>query len=422
MPDHLSEQGKRKDSDGRWTMFATVCIGMTIPTVIFGRATIMPFLAVSVLTAIFHKDVQILPLARDAFRRNRWLGMAAAVTAFLWLISSFTSIEVVKSLGTWARTLAIASLAVVFTAYLASSRERLDLALKSLIFTSFGILTFYAVFSLYIHPAPFEIFRLIKGPHSILMQNLKPYYSVAACILPVIVWAGFRLGSVYKVLSLLSIPLTLLLIYAKGVQPGLSALIGLCASVLAVGFVFALKRMTIAQTRLLLVAIFVVAIVGAVYVISGLPAPPVKANQIPELPFPDWHRQVIWGYTVDVIKSAPALGVGPNAINLLPGANVYIPGMNQEYIPSHPHNWPLEIAAETGLIGLAAFLLAFFLAAKALVANAIRNHTGALVATALFAVFWVSSLANFSIWASWWLTVFAVLVSFPLAAIVAEQK
>ena len=25
--------------------------------------------------------------------------------------------------------------------------------------------------------------------------------------------------------------------------------------------------------------------------------------------------------------------------------------MNQEYIPSHPHNWLLEIGAETGLVG-----------------------------------------------------------------------
>ena len=422
MPKEFTSRMRQRDKDGRWTMFATICIGIAIPAVIFGRATIMTFLAAPILAAILRKDIKLFQFARDTLKQNRVLGIAVALTIIFWLVSSITSIEMAKSLGTWARTLAIVALGVLLTAYLTSSRRRLDLSLKSLILTSFGVLAFYAIFSMYIHPAPFEIFRFFKGANLILLQTLKPYFSVAACILPIIVWAGFRLGSIYKVLSLLSIPLTLLLIYAKGIQTGLSAMFGLSGAILIVGFILAIKRLPISYIRVFVIAIFVMAICSATYLINGLPEPPVALNQLPELPLPDWHRQVIWGFTVEVIKGTPFLGVGPNTINLLPGAKELIPGLNQEYIPSHPHNWLLEIAAETGLIGLAVFLLAFLLAIQVLIARAIGNNTEALAATALFAAFWVSSLANFSIWSTWWLTVFAVLVSFPLAAMIADHR
>ena len=422
MQKDITSRMRQRDKDGRWTMFATICIGIAVPAVIFGRATIMTFLAAPILAAILRKDIRLFQFAHDILKQNRVLGIAAAVTIFFWLMSSINSIEMAKSLGTWARTLAIVALGVIITAYLTPSRRRLDLSLKSLILTSFSVLTLYAIFSLYIHPAPFEIFQFFKGPNSILLQTLKPYHSVAACILPIIVWAGFRLGSVYKVLSLLSIPLTLLLIYGKGIQTGLSALFGLSGAALIVSLIMALKCLPILYIRVFVIAIFVVIISGAIYLINGLPTPPVSLSQLPELPLPDWHRQVIWGFTVEVIKSTPFFGVGPNTINLLPGAKELIPGLNQEYIPSHPHNWLFEIAAETGLIGLTVFLFAFLLAIQVLIGRAIENDNEALAATALFAAFWVSSLANFSIWSTWWLTVFAVLVSFPLAAMIAEHR
>ena len=73
-----------------------------------------------------------------------------------------------------------------------------------------------------------------------------------------------------------------------------------------------------------------------------------------ELSFPDWHRQVIWGFTVEVAKSAPVLGVGPNAINLLPGANELIPDEPRVYPLSSPQlaarNWRRNGLSRIGLI------------------------------------------------------------------------
>ena len=92
-----------------------------------------------------------------------------------------------------------------------------------------------------------------------------------------------------------------------------------------------------------------------VYFSTDFPTPPTAAIPSSELSFPDWHRQVIWGFTVEVIKTAPVLGVGPNAINLLPGANELIPGMGTRVYPlSSPQlaarNWRRNGLGRIGLI------------------------------------------------------------------------
>ena len=142
----------------------------------------------------------------------------------------------------------------------------------------------------------------------------------------------------------------------------------------------------------------------------------------PKLSIPDRHRQVIWGFTLEIIKESPFFGVGPNAVNLVDGADTVIPFFNQEYIPSHPHNWFLEIAAETGIIGLLAFLVSLVLSLRTLARRAYQGSGPAWATIMLFGVFWISSLGNFSIWSTWWLTVFATLMSFPLAAMKMDQQ
>tara|TARA_Y100001968_G_C18996294_1_gene543769 strand:+ start:193 stop:633 length:441 start_codon:yes stop_codon:yes gene_type:complete len=140
------------------------------------------------------------------------------------------------------------------------------------------------------------------------------------------------------------------------------------------------------------------------------------------LPFPDPHRQVIWGFTIDVIKAFPITGVGPNTINMVPGAKNIIPYFNQEYVPSHPHNWMLEVAAETGILGLFALLITMGLGLKNLIITSKRNPGAAWTAIALLAVFWISSLGNFSIWSSWWLSTLSILLIFPIADLKSSLK
>ena len=138
---------ERENGNNRWTDVASVSIGCAVPMVVFGRASIVPFVALPVIIGLCRSDTGFFRMIQEAIRRHRFLVMAVAATILLWLISSVASIDPVKSLSTWARTTAILALGVMLTAFLSQSKRRVDLALKSLTISSFGLLLFYAVFS-----------------------------------------------------------------------------------------------------------------------------------------------------------------------------------------------------------------------------------------------------------------------------------
>lgn len=406
---------------GNWANLAAILTGMAIPAVIMGRAVLLPLLVIPVALAIYRINWTALKTPKFPTDDIGLFGYAICATSVFWLISSLSSIEPAKSLATWSRTIALITLAYVLISFLSSSERLLKRSIKALISTSIFVLTISA-FSLYVNEFPFEIYRIFKGPDSILLQTLKPYCSVSVCILPVVLWGGWRYRKFWAVLAILHLPMTALLIYGKGVQPGLSSIFGLFASIALVGIIASFKHFS-ARIVWIVVASLVVSItVAASYVIYQLPSPPVSETPTPNLMFPDWHRQVIWGFTAAVVKGAPFLGVGPNTVNLVFGANEIIPGMNQEYIPAHPHNWPLEIAAETGMLGFASLAITLLLALKCLGRIALRGNSAAWAAIALLGAFWCSSLANFSVWSAWWLTVLCVLISLTIAALIIENQ
>jgi len=400
---------------GRWEVAVAILIGAAVPAVILGRAVILFFVLIPALILLFRLNRETLTRFVPISGNGGLMLGAIGLTAFVWLISSALSIDPIKSLETWARTAAIALFGFLLVQQFTARPSMLDWSCKSLIAASTGVLL-AANFALYIDSSIFELYKIIKGPDAILVQTLKPYSSVAICVLPIVLWAGWRLGRVWRILGLASLPLTLLLIYANGEQPGMSAAFGLVAAAVLFFGISLFKRLPRPLAWAILAAIIVLLAVGAGHVLEQLPAPPIAEGQLPLLPIPDWHRQIIWGFTAEVAKNAPFFGVGPNTVNMVPGANQIIPELNQEYIPSHPHNWPLEIAAETGMIGFLCFAATLLLWLRSLAASAIRGHGAAWPMIALYGAFWTSSLANFSIWSAWWLTVFAVLAALPVSA------
>ena len=124
----------------------------------------------------------------------------------------------------------------------------------------------------------------------------------------------------------------------------------------------------------------------------------------------DTHRQQIWHFTVGKIAEKPWTGYGINVINKVPGADKVLDGYHAEAIPSHPHNWMLEILGETGVFGFLPVLLAVAWAAGRNLLRYMRVGEGrGMTLLGLSAVFWGSSLFNFSIWSSWWLIGYFVL-------------
>ena len=403
-----------------WTKFSAILLGASVPSVFLGKAIIA---GISVLPAI-------AALIGFVQYRDRGFGfkthlkspytMAIGVVALSWLVSSVISIDQIKSLMTWLRTFGILGIGWLFVNFLARSPEILKLALRSLIVVSLFIHAI-AAFALYIHPAPFELYALVKGGGPILVQMLKPYASVTVCLIPILIWSGWRLGSMWKTLTVLTLCLAAFTLYAKAIQPGTSAIFGLIGSGILLLIVGGVQKLNRFWAWLCIAVLVLGLLVLAAFVIGRLPPPPFNEDMQPKLSIPDWHRQVIWGFTLEIIKESPFFGVGPNAVNLVDGADTVIPFFNQEYIPSHPHNWFLEIAAETGITGLLTFLISLVLSLRALALCAYRGSGPAWAAIMLFGVFWISSLGNFSIWSAWWLTVFVILISFPLAALKIDE-
>ena len=404
-----------------WTKLAAISLGASVPAVFLGKVLIAGFSVIPAIAAL----IGLFQYHERSFDFRKILklpfAMAISVVALSWLVSSVISIDSAKSLITWLRTFGILGIGWLFMDFLARRPEVLKLVLQSLITVSIFIHA-VAAFALYIHPAPFELYALLKGGEPLLVQMLKPYASVTVCLFPILVWAGWRLGSIWKTLTVLTLCLAALTLYAKAIQPATSAIFGLMGSSILFLIVGGIRKLSRYWAWSCIAALILGLLVFAAFVIERLPVPPFNEDMQPQLSIPDWHRQVIWGFTVEIIKEFPFFGVGPNAVNLIPGADTIIPYFNQEYIPSHPHNWFLEIAAETGIIGLLTFLVSLVVSLRALARRAYQGSGPAWATIMLFGVFWISSLGNFSIWSTWWLTVFATLMSFPLAAMKMDQQ
>ncbi|MBO45162.1 MAG: hypothetical protein CMM28_15720 [Rhodospirillaceae bacterium] len=411
----------------RWQTYAAISLGLGTPALVLGKTLIFASLFLPALAVLAHVQFfQKNPISRS-LKENRWLIYLALCTASLWLISSIFSYDNSKSLLTWMRIILLISFFYLLVNFLRSDKNLLPICLKSLI-SGYGIILVVANFSLYIDSMIFDLYASVFkteivsevlriSPVPVLLQLLKPFYSVAACALPIILWAGLRMGGLWRNISFASVPLILILLYGNGLQPGMSAAFGVAAALCAFIFTLLLLRLNRLSVITVLVVTISAASIFAVFILISLPVPPVSPEPLPKLPLPDWHRQVIWGFTLDVAMQYPLLGIGPNTINLFPGASAIIPGMNQEYVPSHPHNWFLEIFSETGLLGVISLIATLCAAFAILFKRAAQKAVPAIAAITLLASFLCSSLGNFSIWSMWWLATLGVLLCLPLAAL-----
>jgi O-antigen ligase len=132
----------------------------------------------------------------------------------------------------------------------------------------------------------------------------------------------------------------------------------------------------------------------------------------------DFERQTIWRFAVELYTQHSWFGLGANTINLQPGADVVIPFSNDTHqMPSHPHNWLLELLVETGTIGVVAYA-ALMAAVTWRLIDAYRQTSSraTLGAVAIIGGYLISGLFNFSFWAAWWQISFLLFAAISLAA------
>lgn len=327
---------------------------------------------------------------------------AAALVLIAWVPSTVLSYFPWESVQVLARMALFLALGVWVYAYFSVWPRALDLLLK-VMFVGLGFGLVVANLGVWAFP---DVMVLIKGYaasstiQAVLM--VKGFASAAVILTPFVVWAGWRLGGVWKAASLVLAMGLLTLAVLAGSRAGMAGLIGALGIVL----VACMTRKESRRWAASLALILVVTITGILFYLSDRP----HGGSVPEdvLIFPAWlidpHRQVIWQYALHLAEQRPWIGWGINTINLVP----QLPGTSPiefgvPVLPSHPHNWILEIFAETGIIGGIAMLIAVGLQFSAMLR---RYRTGGegrmLAALAASAAFFVSGLFNFSFWSAWW--------------------
>jgi len=138
----------------------------------------------------------------------------------------------------------------------------------------------------------------------------------------------------------------------------------------------------------------------------------------------DFERQVIWRQALEFGMVSPWIGIGANTINFVHGADRVINGTpNLHVIPAHPHNWAVEIFAETGAIGLIFLLVTIAVFAVQTLLKVRRTSQFELIAAiAIMAGYWGSGLFNFSYWSAWWQLSFMISLAICFACAYGPEK
>ena len=393
------------------TEVVAVLAGITVPFLVFGRVVMAVPLILAALVLVW------LPGRRDYWRvvleaARTPVGVLLLATLVLWLPSMFASPVPLRSLEAWIRVPIFVGFIVFLAAMLSERRETLALALKALMVAS-AVTTVFALCSLTFQPEVLAFFRRSGWsampypgfrPHDIL----KPFAALSVLMAPVLVWAGWRTGAGWRGLAVATVVGLLAVVWLTYNR---SAIAGL----FAMAVVFAGLMMIVYRRPVIYVASFVFILVVTLplmlwlYETRSADFPPL-ASQLPEgtvMFFPSWlidyQRQLIWDHAFNIGMDAPWFGNGINVINLLPGADAPMPGNTLNIIPSHPHNWLVEVFAETGAVGAISLVILVTTLCFKIARNYLHSRDDGMLAALLVNVgYWGSGLLSFSFWSAWW--------------------
>ncbi len=392
-----------------------VSMGVAVPAAVLGKAAMGVALAPAVAVVLFaltRRDIRrgVIGAARGP------TGLAFALFGLVSLVSVLLSQDLTKSLETWSRTAAFAVFALAAVQVLARDRRALALAKRCLVVAALLAMG-HVVFAVHVSDG---LLALIRGGADIELDAaiyFKGFGSAIACLLPVALWAssGPELGR--KALRLALLVLAALAIWLDGFQVAYAGVLGILAMLVMLAVVALVGRVSANRRRTVAAAVGAGGVALALAITAALPT--AQDTDPSQSSIPTWlvdhHRQVIWAFTLDAAARRPVIGHGPNTINFIEGAERTIPATEQEYLPSHPHNWAYEILSETGIAGLLSLCVALLLLLRRLAILALQGAPSGWAAVAVFGAFWGSSLVNFSIWSAWWQLTFCVLLALAVA-------
>jgi O-antigen ligase len=395
-----------------------VLAGLAIPLLVIGRgaASILVPVIGGLVALAFPWPRGVAPLCAAL---GRPLVAALAVMFALWLPAVAGSLKPGFSLAAWFQALGLV-LFITCLARVLGERPELHRWTLRVLLAMAVIGGAIAAGSLLAWPKLLEYVRPVTiGGKVAPSLYLKSYAAVMPCLAPILLWAGFRLGGAWRIAAIAAVILGAAIVHATGNH---AALAGYGGAVAFMAAAFALRRaphgLRIAAAAAL--AAFAAAVLW--YVVAHLPPMPYRGPETSGIPpwLVDAHRQAIWGFVFDKALERPWFGWGPSMANFLPGADDPVPGLGQTFVPLHSHNWVLQLFNDVGALGLAPALAALAVFLIALERRFRAGDNAAFAALGLSGAFFVSMLANFSVWQGWWQSVFAVLL--PIALAVGARK
>ncbi|MBI1985378.1 MAG: O-antigen ligase family protein [Rhodospirillales bacterium] len=393
-----------------------VLAGIAVPFLAFGRIAMAALLLLAVLALLR------MPGQRDAWRTvfaeaRSPFGIMVLVMVALWLPAVWVSPLPLRSLDAWVRVPVFIGLATLLWAMLSSQQTSLSLTLKALLIAGAVGATF-ALISLTVLPTEVLAFIRLKGwnPEAVRAPDVfKAYANMGILLVPVGLWAGWRIGGRWRALAMLLATGLLVVVWLTHSR---AAMAGLFLMLVVGGGLTVAVRHDATVTAVFFVMVLAVASALAWWLHDVRGSFQVPPGAIAVLPtwLIDYQRQTIWAHAIRIGMSSPWIGNGINVINLLPEATTRLPTNILNVIPSHPHNWLIEVFAETGAVGAAALLTVVIAFGLKCAGEFLKLHDPAPLALLLAHVgFWGSGLFNFSFWSAWWQVGYIMLTVFCLA-------
>lgn len=405
--------------------FIAICLGLTLPMAAFGHAVLGAFFGLAALASALDLRYAETRAQFGAVLRS-WTGRAWLALFAWWVIATLFSSYPMRSAEVAVRVACFIGLTIPIVLHLAKNRAARELAERVCAF-GFAVVCVLAVAIFLFDTDLLILFRPFT--HKVIHANnmLKPFQSLIVVAVPVLAWIALRHARLTRIAALLGILFGLVLTQGITGQSSRSAMAGIAGGALTLLAIYLLLRLRKPIRVAVIAGLIGLGVLGMGVVVSVLPPPPVTEQDrtADPVPFLDFHREAIWGFVWHKAKEKPVFGYGINTIDRSPGAQQEVLDLNQAYVPSHPHNWLLEILSETGFPGLVLALMA--IASALIPLSRWARHkdrdirAAAWAAIASYGVFWISALANFSIWSAWWQVTLLAALSFPIAMILERQ-
>lgn len=394
--------------------FAAVFVALAVPSLAFGRAMVGVTLGLAFLAILTSIPIKAIVTDMTGRLSRPFLGVLAVVFVATAVNIPF-SLRIGQSFEAWGRTWLLLVL-ISFVCF--SLKDRLDLIFK-VIAAAFLCVVALNLYQLHVDHKVNKL--LLNG---------------VLLLLPIVVYQCFKdraplwmgIGGVGVVLYILAVLDSQSKVSMLGMAIMMSASVAL----------YSLSRFS--KKQAVIFAAGSVAIVGAGlawWLPTQLYSSSAQNMAVAIVPvwLIDFHRQLIWTFGMELFQHSPWVGFGLNASNYHPLANLPVTDYfadrfeslsgfeNITVLPSHPHNWLVEMLIDGGVIAtIPVVLLVAYIVLSAVRRYLATGSVSLLIFILIQLTYWGTGLFNFSFWSTWWQATYFLASFLMMSAYIKAQE